>query len=76
MQLIESDGARRSPGTAASHIPQRYAQPSTPVGFTPSGANASRFDEAAAAGSYNAVVADPRDLRLADRIVKQAVIAH
>ena len=76
MQLIESEGARRSPGTVALRVPQQYAQPSGPADFTPSGANASRFDEAAAAGSYNAVVADPRDLRLADRIVKQAVIAH
>ena len=76
MQLIESEGARRSPGTAASHVPQRYAQPSTPAGFTPSGANAARFDEDAAAGATRKVVADARDLRVADSIVNQAVIAH
>ena len=77
MQLIESDGARRSPGAAASRVPQRYAQPSTPAGFTSSpGANASRFDEDAGAGATKEVVADARDLLVADSIVAQAVIAH
>jgi len=76
MQLIESEGARRSPGTVALRVPQQYAQPSGPADFTPSGANASRFDEDAGAGATQEVVPDARDLSVADSIVAQAVIAH
>ncbi|HSC99064.1 MAG TPA: hypothetical protein VLI21_09185 [Casimicrobiaceae bacterium] len=76
MQLIESGGARPSPGTAASRVPQQYAQPSAPADCTQSGANASRFDEDGGAEETTEVVPGARDLRVADRIVTQAVIAH